>query len=41
MQANKIAGVTLAKNDVVTIWGRSRGSNYYVGVMNFTLIQVS
>lgn len=40
MQANKISGVTLAKNDVVTIWGRSRGSNYYVGCMNFTLIQV-
>ena len=41
MQANKQSSVTLAENDVVSIWGRSRGTNYYVGCMNFTLIQTA
>lgn len=38
-QANHLSSVSLAKNDVVTVRARSRGSSYYVYVTDLTIIE--
>ena len=38
-QANHLSGVSLSKNDVVTVRARSRGSSYYVYVTDLTIIE--
>lgn len=38
-QANHLSSVALAKNDVVTVRARSRGSSYYVYVTDLTIIE--
>lgn len=39
-QAIHLTDVTLAKNDVISVYGRSRGSNYYLYVGQLTIIEV-
>lgn len=39
-QAIHLTNVTLAKDDVLSVYGRSRGSNYYLYVGQLTIIEV-
>ena len=41
IQNNHLTGVTLAKNDTVAVYARSRGSNYYAYVGTLTIKQTS
>ena len=40
-QSIKVSGVTLAKNDVVTIYARSSNTSRYVCVENLTIVQTA
>lgn len=40
-QVCKLTGVTLAKNDVLKVYGRSRSTNSYCYAANLTIIQTS
>ena len=40
-QTNHLTGVTLAKNQTVAVYARSRGSNYYAYVSQLTIVQTA
>lgn len=41
VQTNHLTGVTLAKNQAVAVYARSRGSNYYAYVGQLTIVQTA